>query len=276
MSERLPNTETIDLLLARIEALIGLGASFPARRGQIEADPQDRDYYKRLWSEVNEGFTHVTQAGFPIANPNLHQSLTALWASCISFGEKLGLETRTKPRQLYADTITRLKQLREVLSHADAPLEVQREFRESALRTNELFVIMAFRPETDGFRSAAKTAAKRVGLNPVLIDEKEPENAISEAILSSIRRSTLVLSDLTFERPNCYFEAGFAKGAMRRVLFSCRADHDPRAGNTLQHRVHFDVDQFKITWWKPDDLSSATAALEDRLRNLLDEVRSHI
>ena len=137
-------------------------------------------------------------------------------------------------------------------------------------------MIMAFRPETAAFRATAKSAALAAGLTPVVIDEREPENAISEAILTSIRRSTLVLCDLSFERPNCYFEAGFAKGAMRRVLFSCRADHNPRSSTSGQYRVHFDVDQMKITWWRADGLESAKAELVIRLHALLAEINPNM
>jgi len=180
---------------------------------------------------------------------------------------------RTKPRSLYRNTIEYLRQLRQVIVDADAPIEAQRELRESARRTNELFIIMAFRPETDSFRGIAESAALAVGLKAVVMDEQEPEDAISEGILSSIRRSTLVLCDLSFERPNCYFEAGFAKGAMRRVLFSCRTDHNLRANRTTEHRVHFDVDQFKTTWWDPEDLQPARNELEDRFSALSSEIR---
>ena len=78
-----------------------------------------------------------------------------MWAWCVGFGESFGT-LRSKPRELYADTIERLKQMKEILSHADAPLEAQRELRESSRRANELFIIMAFRPETTPFRSIAE------------------------------------------------------------------------------------------------------------------------
>jgi hypothetical protein len=273
MSERLPTAESLDSLLAKIDALIGLSSGFPQRRSEIRIeDPRDRYRYEELWKQVDEEIGAIRASGFLISNPNLHHSLASMWAWCISFDESWGA-IRTKPRSLYQNTIEYLRQLRQVIVNADAPIEAQRELRESARRTNELFVVIAFRPETDQFRGAIKDAASTVGLSAVLMDEAEPEAAISEAILSSIRRSTLVLCDLTFERPNCYFEAGFAKGAMRRVLFSCRADHNLRTHPTSEHRVHFDVDQFKITWWDPDDLDSARNELEDRLHTLLREVR---
>jgi nucleoside 2-deoxyribosyltransferase len=273
MPDNLPTSDGIGSLLNKIDALIGLGAKFPPSRFQIKAEGRDRARYAALWSAVDEEFNNIRNAGFPIANPNHHADLEGFWAWCISFGGSLG-DLRRKPRELYGGTITALSQLKDTLSHADAPFEAQREFRESARRTNELFVIMAFRPETLCFRKGiAEPAAEACGLTPITIDEQEPEEAISEAVLSSIRRSTVVLCDLTFERPNCYFEAGFAKGAMRRVLFSCRADHNLRAHPEAEHRVHFDVDQFKITWWDASDLSSGRVELEHRLHTIMYDLR---
>lgn len=105
------------------------------------------------------------------------------------------------------------------------------------------------------------------------IDEEETEVAISEAILSSIRRALSVLCDLSFDRPNCYFEAGYARGCFRRVVFTARRDHDPRAGVPGPFKVHFDVDQLKITWWDPEKLPEAESEVEERLRKIVAEVQ---
>jgi hypothetical protein len=172
---------------------------------------------------------------------------------------------------LYAELIRELQALRDVVSQgADAPGEVLREMRESRLRRNELFVIMAFRKETDCFWDGViEPSAKACELQPIRIDREEPEGAISEEILSSIRRSVLVVCDLSFERPNCYFEAGFAKGSFRRVIFTARKDHDPRSGIACPYKVHFDVDQMKISWWQADDLEEARTEIEQRIRKIL-------
>jgi hypothetical protein len=272
MSENMPSKEAVDRLLSKIQGLIGLSAKLPNSRTAITASQKDKDTYEALWKDVDRGLATLTNAGFPFVNPNSHEDIESMWAWCISFGEPLGAPTRKKPNTLYRETIDRLEHLKQILSHADAPLEVQRELRESANRTNELFIIMAFREETLPFRKFAEAAALSVGLKAVFIDRQEPENAISEAILSAIRRATLVLCDLSFERPNCYFEAGFAKGALRRVVYSCRGDHDIRAHPQSEYRVHFDVDQFKITWWQPDKMDASRAELEERLSELLRQI----
>src|SRR2546421_1714101 len=160
----LPNRIVVETILAEIDALIGLSASFPQTRSRIEIeDTRDEERYEELWRDVNQRLVSLRESGFPFANPNLHQSLRSMWAWCISFDEPWG-DLRRRPNQLYAATIDRLVALREILSHADAPIEVQREFRESARRTNELFIVMAFREETRPFREQiVEPAARAVG-----------------------------------------------------------------------------------------------------------------
>jgi hypothetical protein len=132
---------------------------------------------------------------------------------------------------------------------------------------------MAFRQETEGFwNDVVQPSAEACRLLPIRIDKEELEGAISEEILSAIRRSLMVLCDLSFERPNCYFEAGFAKGSFRRVIFTARRDHDPRARSSCPYKVHFDVDQIRITWWQPEELAIARNEVEERVSAVLAQI----
>jgi len=273
MPNTLPTAEEIQSLLDQIEGLIGLSSAFPQSRYQLDPPPESDQQYGELWQNIDGQLRELRELGFPFSHPNLHETLRPMWAWCWTFGGSAS-DRMSKPRELYAELISNLSSFKEILCEgAEAPVEVLRELRESARRTNELFVIMALRSETQQFYSdVVRPAAEAVGLEAILITEREPEVAISEEILSSIRRSLLVLCDLSFERPNCYFEAGFAKASFRRVLFTCRSDHDPRAEQRGDYKVHFDVDQFRITWWSPNDLPSAQREIESRFQTLLEDM----
>lgn len=187
--------------------------------------------YVQLRGNVIERLTRLAESDFYIPHLNNHASLRGLWAwaiTSIAGGGRWG-DRRDTVRLLYAETLEQLGSLREILGRgADARGEVLRELRESRQRENEVFVVMAVSEETQAFlQRAVDPAAERAGLRPVFIAREDPEEAISEAILSGIRRSVLVIADLTFARPNCYYEAGYARGAFRRVLLTCRRDHDP-------------------------------------------------
>lgn len=274
MVETLPTPAQVSELLVKIEAIVGLSASFPQERFRLIPASRDAERYSVLWGEIDDSLRQLRDAGLPLFHPNLHQTLQAMWAWCWTL-EGGAKQRMARPRALYAELIKELQTLEDAVSDgAVAPSEVLRELRESLRRKNELFVVMAFRKETDGFwERVVVPAAENLSLKPVRIDRQETEVAISEEILSSIRRALLVLCDLTFERPNCYFEAGYAKGCFRRVLFTARCDHDPRARTGGQFKVHFDLDQLKITWWDPDDLDKARAEVEDRIRNILTGIK---
>jgi hypothetical protein len=275
MASELPAPSEVSELLKNIEGIIGLSGSFPQSRHGLIPVPIHADHYARLWVDIDKALHQLRDKGFPLSHQNPHRAMSAMWAWCWSLpgGAK---ERIPRPRESYTDTIRELQALEDALSRgADAPAEMLRELRESMRRRNELFVIMAFRPETEEFwKQVVEPVANSLSLKPVRIDKEETEIAISEEILSSVRRSLLVLCDLSFERPNCYFEAGYAKGCFRRVLFTARHDHDPRRSPPGQFKVHFDLDQLKITWWNPDDLSQARSELESRIRKILTEVQS--
>jgi hypothetical protein len=213
----------------------------------------------------------------PLRHRNPHRQLKEMWGY-IWAKDRSGRERKELPARFYEETQRELQALVEVLGEgADVTEEVLRDLRESLRRTNELFVAMPFDPELDAFfEQVVEPAAKAAELEPVRIDKKEPEGYITEAILSAIRRALLVLVDLTLERPNCYFEAGYARGAFRRVIFTCRADHDWRRSGHGPLRVHFDVDTFPITWWNPADLGSARDELASRLETIRRDVSAEL
>lgn len=274
----LPSISELTELLIELEAIIGLSASCPQdsrHNYRKQLIPEERDRYEELWESIDGQLRTLRAAGFPFRHPNPHKTLSAVWgwSWTIQGGAAARIEAS---RELYANTIHDITAIKDAVgAGADAPVEILRELRESARRTNELFVIMAFRTEMTPFwQEVIEPAAKSLNLQAVRIDQQETEVAISEEILSAIRRALLVLCDLTFERPNCYFEAGFAKGSFRRVIFTARQDHNPRSADTNAHKVHFDLDQIKITWWDLTDLAAARGELTKRIAQVLRDVRA--
>lgn len=76
----------------------------------------------------------------------------------------------------------------------------------------QMFVIMKFGDEAldSAYDGVIKPVSSEFGYNALRVDEIENSGNITDQILSAIRSSGLILADLTGERPNCYYEAGFA------------------------------------------------------------------
>jgi hypothetical protein len=131
--------------------------------------------------------------------------------------------------------------------------------------SSSVFVAMWFSTSMDSvFADGFAKAIEDAGYVPVRIDRKEHNNKIDDEIVAEIRRSKFVVADFTSEivkreaedgkqfndthaRGGVYFEAGFAKGLGKEVIWTVREDVLPF--------VHFDTSQFAhIVWKDADDL----------------------
>jgi len=134
----------------------------------------------------------------------------------------------------------------------------------------QAFVAMWFNDETDeAYEHGIKLGIEDAGYKPVRIDRTEHNNKIDDEIIAEIRRSKFVVADFTSDvitkkkfdgsdyreaiaRGGVYFEAGFAKGLGREVIWTVNEDVLPL--------VHFDTRQFShIVWKDAADLRSKLA-----------------
>ena len=135
------------------------------------------------------------------------------------------------------DTVlSRLARLEEAMNAFSKKLDegnVRTDSAHTETDTNTVFIIMPFDKSYidtyDAISRAVKRAHKKLRVQRV--DEIPGANAISDEIHRSIRTALLIICDLTAERPNVYYELGFAKGMNKRLI--CIA----REGTT----IHFDA-----------------------------------
>lgn len=88
----------------------------------------------------------------------------------------------------------------------------------SPIRPDSAFVIISFEQVMDPTFDAIKAAATRVGLNAERIKDVRGDFMVTETILAKIDSARLIVADLTFERPNVYFELGYARGRGKTVI----------------------------------------------------------
>jgi len=85
----------------------------------------------------------------------------------------------------------------------------------ASIQTGYAFVAMPIDSDDDQLvdvLEAIKTAAADCGISAERVDEVESNQRITDRILQSITKAEFVIVDLTKERPNVFFEAGFAHG----------------------------------------------------------------
>lgn len=117
---------------------------------------------------------------------------------------------------------------------------------------------------------AIQPVLKELKLHPLRVDRVEHNDDIDDRIFSLIDQSLLCIADLTHARPSVYYEAGYAFGSGKPVIYLARKDHfqareDDEPGNL---RVHFDL-QMKniIPWTEPNEMFKKR--LRSRLKYVL-------
>ena len=108
----------------------------------------------------------------------------------------------------------------------------------------QIFVIMKFGDEVldSAYEGVIKPIGKQFGFNVLRVDEIKDSGNISQQILENIARSEIVLAELSGERPNCYYEAGFAHALGREIIFSIKKGDD----------IHFDLAGYRFITWKTE------------------------
>jgi hypothetical protein len=136
------------------------------------------------------------------------------------------------------------------------------ELTRHTVSSKRAFVAMWFSTEMNHiFETAIEPAIKAAGYEPILISRVEHNDQIVDRIISDIRSSKFVVADFTcgkvettkldengkniteaIHRGGVYFEAGFAKGLGREVIWTVRED--------CLSKIHFDNAQYNFIVWK--------------------------
>ncbi len=119
------------------------------------------------------------------------------------------------------------------------------------------FVAMSFDGTLDAaYNLGIKPGITDAGYEPVRVDRLQYNDKICDRIVAEIRQAQFVVADVTLQRQGVYFEAGYAMGLGRQVIWLCRQDD--------LANVHFDTRQYNhIAWTTPELLRGA---LNDRIQ----------
>ena len=112
-----------------------------------------------------------------------------------------------------------------------------------SLKKRTAFVIMAMdqaRPELVDVLEAIREVCASFGIKAHRADEIQHQDKITDVILAEIRSCEFLIADLSFERPNVYYEVGFAHALDKKpILYR-------RSGTAL----HFDLAVHNVPEYK--------------------------
>ncbi|MEA2095706.1 MAG: hypothetical protein U9P73_03285, partial [Candidatus Cloacimonadota bacterium] len=94
-----------------------------------------------------------------------------------------------------------------------------------------VFVIISFQDDMNPVFDGIKAAGDTFGLNVKRVKDVIGDYKITDQVIQMINSANFIVTDLTHERPNIYFELGYARGLGKTVITIARKGTN----------VHFDV-----------------------------------
>jgi nucleoside 2-deoxyribosyltransferase len=131
--------------------------------------------------------------------------------------------------------------------------------KSTAPNSKSVFMAMKFDEEQKGFiRENVDSVVKEFGLDlKLLSDISTRENIIDVKMRNEIKKSRLLICDLTHRNNGAYFEAGYAEGLGNPVIYICEQK------TFGEGKLHFDVEHQDIYMWKNGDEESIKKFKED-------------
>jgi hypothetical protein len=124
----------------------------------------------------------------------------------------------------------------------------------------QIFVIMKFGDAhlDSAYAGVVKPLGHEFGFKVVRVDEIQDGGNISSQLLENIAQSRIVFADLSGERPNCYYECGYAHALDKEIIFSIHKGEP----------IHFDLASYRFIQWDTEN------ELREKLRERLDALTS--
>ena len=97
-----------------------------------------------------------------------------------------------------------------------------------------VFVVMSFNEKNNDIYSAIKDECKKIRLRTVRVDEVAGSGLILRSIINYIVKAEFIIVDLTDEKPNVYYELGYAHGVGNE-------DYDILLIAKEGTKLHFDI-----------------------------------
>jgi len=163
-------------------------------------------------------------------------------------GECMTILKELSEQGLIRDGNSTMQELRKILTLRS--YAIIGNLQNSAIDSKQAFVAMWFDPTMkDFYEKGIKPAVEEAGYIAARIDLKEFNNKVCDELIAEIKRSKFLIADFSGLRSGVFFEAGFAKGLGREVIFTVRET------DVEKLKEHFDTRQYNhIVYDSPDDL----------------------
>ncbi|MDE2737557.1 MAG: hypothetical protein OXI72_24405 [Gemmatimonadota bacterium] len=135
---------------------------------------------------------------------------------------------------------------------------------DTKIDSTQAFVAMWFDEKMKKvYEEGLKPAIENAGYKSMRIDRKPDLDKIDDEIIKEIRQSLFLVADMTHgkngARGGVYYEAGFAYGLGKSVIYTCHKDM------IKEEKIHFDTRQYAHITWEEENLEKLRKELHDRI-----------
>ena len=108
-----------------------------------------------------------------------------------------------------------------------------------------------------------KQAVADTGFELYRLDEKPQAGLIDDRLRVEIRNSRFLISDLTHDNSGAYWEAGYAEGLGKPVIYTCKKE------KFEEDKPHFDTNHHLTVTWDKKEIQKAVESLKATIRATL-------
>ncbi|WP_323954914.1 hypothetical protein [Aeromonas hydrophila] len=124
------------------------------------------------------------------------------------------------------------------------------------------FVVMQFTEKfNELYDNVIKPVCEQKGLEPIRADDMYSNGLIIHDIIQSIQQSSLIISDITPDNPNVYYEVGYAHAAGKNVILMCDRERE---------KLPFDLSGFRTIFYS--NTIAGKSKVEETLKKHLDNI----
>ena len=120
------------------------------------------------------------------------------------------------------------------------------ELQKNNADNDRAFVAIQFDVSTQDLRERIREGLQMAGYQAIIMDEEHYNGQIVPEMLHQINTCNFVVAELTSKNQNVYFEAGYATGQNKEVIYLCN-------GEKLDTSPQFDVAQYNLLTYKKID-----------------------
>ncbi|MGF1864962.1 hypothetical protein L4D15_06725 [Enterovibrio norvegicus] len=124
------------------------------------------------------------------------------------------------------------------------------------------FVVMQFTEQfNELYENVIKPVCESIGLESIRADDMYTNGLIISDIIQSIQQASVIISDITPDNPNVYYEVGYAHAAGKHVILMCDRE---------RQKLPFDLSGFRTIFYS--NTISGKSKVEESLTKHLDSL----